>query len=150
VRVGEDAPDFTLRDQHGQEQSLGVRRASCNVLIVFFPFAFTGVCAGELRELNRLSQAWDDLATDVLAISCDPLASLRALADRDALEIPLLSDFWPHGEVAARYGAFEPELGAAGRASFVVDRAGVIRWMTRSTLANARSGQDYLAALAAL
>jgi mycoredoxin-dependent peroxiredoxin len=146
--VGDPAPEFSLRDQHGQEQSLAARLGRRNVLVVFYPFAFTGVCTGELKALNAHAAAWDSLGADVLAVSCDPLASLRAFADREALEIPLLSDFWPHGEVSTAYGAFEPLLGAAGRASFVIDRQGLVRWTTRTAIADARDVTGYLTALA--
>jgi peroxiredoxin len=150
VDVGDAAPDFTLRDHHGQEQTLSARRATRNVLLVFYPFAFTGVCSGEMRELSDNIAAWDDLSTDVLAVSCDPVPSLRAFAENERLAIPLLSDFWPHGVVSSRYGAFDDSLGAAGRCTYVIDRAGTIRWTVRNAIPNARDITDYLKALADL
>ncbi len=148
--VGDEAPDFTLRDQHGQEQTLSVRRPLRNVLLVFYPFAFTGVCSGEMRELSDNVAAWDDLGTDVLAVSCDPVPSLRAFADQERLTIPLLSDFWPHGAVSSKYGAFDDSLGAAGRRTYAIDRTGTIRWTVRTAIPNARDITDYLKALADL
>jgi peroxiredoxin len=100
LEVGETAPAFTLRDQHGREQSLAARVGSRNVLLVFYPFAFTGVCSGEMLALQEHVAEWDGLNTDVLAVSCDPVPSLRAFADTTGLEFPLLSDFWPHGAVS--------------------------------------------------
>jgi mycoredoxin-dependent peroxiredoxin len=148
--VGHLAPSFSLRDQHGQSQTLGARRGSRHVLLVFYPFAFTGVCAGELRELNDHASSWRDLDADVLAVSCDPLPSLRAFSEQEQLELALLSDFWPHGEVSTAYGAFESELGAAGRATYVIDRQGVVRWTVRSAIADRRDVATYVTALAAL
>jgi peroxiredoxin len=147
---GMTAPDFTLRDQHGQEQSLAARRGSRNVLLVFYPFAFTGVCSGEMRALSDNVASWDNLGADVLAVSCDPVPSLRAFADQEGLAIPQLSDFWPHGKVSTSYGAFDDDLGAAGRRTFVIDRAGVVRWMVSSAIAEPRDITGYLKALADL
>jgi peroxiredoxin len=150
LAVGDFAPLFSLRDQHGQSQSLVARRSARNVLLVFYPFAFTGVCTGELRTLSDHVASWHRLDADVLAVSCDAIPSLRAFGDQAELAIPLLSDFWPHGEVSSSYGAFDSVLGAAGRASYVIDRDGVIRWMVQTEIANARDVTDYLTALAAL
>jgi peroxiredoxin len=150
LEVGDVAPDFRLRDQHGQEQALMLRRGSRNVVLVFYPFAFTGVCTGEMRALAGCVPDLDALDTDVIAVSCDTVPSLRAFADREGLAFPLVSDFWPHGEVSTSYGAFEPALGAAGRATFVIDRDGVVRWTVRHAIAEARDVTDYVKALAEL
>jgi peroxiredoxin len=148
--IGDTAPDFELRDQHGQNQTLAARRGSRNVLLVFYPFAFTGVCTGEMRALSDNAASWDDLATDVLAVSCDSVPSLRAFADQQSLDFPLVSDFWPHGAVSSAYDAFDDKLGAAGRATFAIDRQGTIRWTVRTAIPDAREITDYLKALADL
>jgi peroxiredoxin len=150
LEVGDAAPEFSLRDQHGQAQTLTARRRSRNVLLVFYPFAFTGVCTGEMRALSDNAAAWDDLGTDVLAASCDPVPSLRAFADQERFELPLLSDFWPHGEVSTAYGAFEAALGAAGRSTYAIDKDGIVRWTVRTAIPDAREITDYLKALAEL
>jgi peroxiredoxin len=147
LEVGDIAPAFTLRDQHGREQSLAARAGVRNVLLVFYPFAFTGVCSGEMLALQEHVGEWDALATDVLAVSCDPVPALRAFADSAGLEIPLLSDHWPHGAVSTAYDSFDDTLGAAGRATYVIDKAGVIRWKVLSAIATARDVNSYLAAL---
>jgi peroxiredoxin len=144
LRRGDPAPDFTLRDQHGRRTALGDLRGR-TVVVVFYPFAFSGVCTGELRELrdggaDRLAET----GASVLAVSCDPMFALRVFADRDGLEFPLLSDFWPHGDVARAYGAFDDERGCATRASFVVDGAGTLRWSVHSPMGEARSIDDYV------
>jgi peroxiredoxin len=145
--VGETAPDFTLRDQHGQEQSLKARHGARNVLLVFYPYAFTGVCTGEMHALSDAAGRWAELGTDVLAVSCDPIPSLRVFSDRERLELSLLSDFWPHGEVSTAYGAFNTEIGAAGRSSFVIDRQGVVRWTVSNDIPDARDLDAYVQAL---
>jgi peroxiredoxin len=150
LNVGDAAPAFTLRDQHGQEQSLESRAGSRTVLLVFYPFAFTGVCSGEMKALSDHSKQWEELGTDVLAVSCDPVPSLRAFADKEGLGIPLLSDFWPHGVVSKKYDAFDESLGAAGRRTYVIDPTGTIRWTIRTAIPNARDIDDYLKALAEL
>jgi peroxiredoxin len=148
--IGEIAPEFALRDQHGREQTLASRRGSRNLLLVFFPFAFTGVCTGELRALSDHAAAWEDFGAEVIAVSCDTVPALRAFAEQEKLEFPLASDFWPHGAVASAYGAFDDSLGSASRATFVIDRDGVIRDTVRAAIADARDITAYLKALAEL
>jgi mycoredoxin-dependent peroxiredoxin len=150
LKTGAVAPGFALRDQHGQEQTLAARRGARNVLLVFYPFAFTGVCTGELQTLRDHASTWEEFGTDLLAVSCDPVASLRAFADHEKLEFPLVSDFWPHGAVATAYDAFESSLGAAGRATYVISRDGVIRWAVRNVISDPREVTDYVKALADL
>ena len=150
LEVGDIPPEFSLRDQHGQEQTLAARRGRRNVLLVFYPFAFTGVCTGELHALSDNAREWERLGTDVLAVSCDSVPALRVFADREGFEFPLLSDFWPHGEVSTAYGAFQADLGAAGRATYVIDRSGVIRYTVRTAIPDARDINDYVKALADL
>ena len=145
--MGQNAPDFSLRDHHGQEQTLSSRRGSRNLLLVFYPFAFTGVCSGEMRELSDNRKRWDDLGTDVLAVSCDSVPALRAFADAEGYDVPLLSDFWPHGAVSSSYGAFDDTMGAAKRLTYVIDREGVVRWSVANEIRDARSIDDYVAAL---
>jgi mycoredoxin-dependent peroxiredoxin len=153
VNLGEVAPDFTLRDQHGAEVRLGAFRSSPearNVVLVFYPYAFTGVCTGELAELQKRLPAFSELSASVLAVSCDSMFSLRVFADREGLTFPLLSDFWPHGAAASAYGVFDAERGCALRGTFVLDQAGVVRWQVVNQLPDARDPEEYLAVLAGL
>src|ERR1700712_908490 len=118
LSVADVAPDFTLQDQHGQDVTLSAWAGHQAVLLVFYPFAFSGVCTGELVGLrDRLGDFETDEST-LVAISCAPLFAQRALADRDGIFFPLLSDFWPHGAVAAAYGTFDETTGSAGRSSY--------------------------------
>ena len=148
--IGDAAPEFSLRDQHGQEQTLAARRGQRNVLLVFYPFAFTGVCTGEMRALSEHADEWESLGTDVLAVSCDSIHSLRVFAEQEGVSFPMLSDFWPHGAVSTQYASFDPNLGAAVRATYVIDRDGAVRWTVRNEIKDAREITDYLKALAEL
>ncbi|MFC5379956.1 peroxiredoxin [Aquipuribacter nitratireducens] len=150
--VGEPAPAFALRDQHGQQVGLpellaGDARAT---LLVFYPFAFSGTCTGELCELRDDLAAFAADGVQVAGLSCDPTHALRAWADAEGYRFPLLSDFWPHGEVARRYGVFLPTLGFATRGSFLVDRDGVVRWSVVLGPGQARDLGSYRSAVTAL
>ncbi|MEJ7707628.1 MAG: peroxiredoxin [Nocardioidaceae bacterium] len=148
--IGLLAPGFTLRDQHGQAVSLVDFAGSQNVLLVFYPFAFSRVCTGELCEIRDRFSDLSDRSTALLAVSCDPMFSLRAFAEQEKLPFALLSDFWPHGKVARDYGIFQERLGAAGRASFVIDRSGVLRWQVENEIPQARNLDDYREVLTTL
>ena len=148
VSVGQPAPDFELRDQHGQPVRLSDFRGKRNVVVVFYPFSFTRTCEGELCELrdNIGDFANDDIA--LLAISVDSSAVHKKWAAEQGYEFPVLADFFPHGAVASEYGVFDERLGAARRATFIIDREGIVRWMTVNELRDARSLDDYRKALA--
>ena len=136
--VGQPAPDFTLRDQHGQAITLSSFRGERAVVVLFYPFAFSRVCTGELSELRDALPEFQNDEVQLLAVSCDPMYSLRVYAEREDLEFPLLSDFWPHGEVARAYDVFNESRGCAVRGTFVVDREGVLRWQVVNDIPDAR------------
>lgn len=150
IPVGSPAPDFTLRDQFGQDVSLVSYRGTKAVALVFYPFAFSGVCTGEMTGIrDRLAELMT-FDTEVLAISCDPVYALRAFADAEGLNFPLLSDFWPHGEVSAAYGVLDERKGAPHRSSYVVDREGVVRWSVHNESPVGRDLDEHLGQLRAL
>ncbi|MGI8577892.1 MAG: peroxiredoxin [Nocardioidaceae bacterium] len=150
LHLGQTAPDFASQNQHGEKLALSQFAGEKNVVLVFYPFAFSRVCTGELSEIrDHLVDLADD-SKQVLAISCDPMFALRAFAEQDSLNFPLLSDFWPHGEVSRAYHVFNEQLGCAGRATFIVDRGGVLRWQVENDISQARSLDDYRSALAQL
>jgi mycoredoxin-dependent peroxiredoxin len=150
VAIATAAPDFELRDQHAQTHRLSSYLGAKNVVLVFYPFAFTGVCTGELQAIHGELDVLQNERTQVLAISCDPMASLRVFADQHGFRFPLLSDFWPHGAVATAYGVFNTALGAAERGTFIVDTNGVVRWTVRAALGEGRDVVAYQQALAEL
>ena len=150
IAVGTEAPDFELRDQNAQPHQLSSYRGNKNVVLVFYPFAFTGVCTGEMCALRDDVAALQNDDTQVFAISCDTVASLRVFAEKEGLNYPLLSDFWPHGDAAKAFGVFNDALGAADRGTFVIDKSGVVRWTVRHAIKDARDIADYQKALAEL
>jgi len=149
LTIGGPAPDFTLRDQFGETHSLSDYRGSKAVALFFLPFAFSGVCTGEMSGLRARLDEFLTFETEVLTISCDPVYSLRVFADAEGLNFPLLSDFWPHGEVARAYDVFDDELGAARRSSYVIDKEGLVRWSVHNALADGRDLDEHLRQLEA-
>ncbi|MFF0293921.1 peroxiredoxin [Kitasatospora sp. NPDC004615] len=150
IEIGAQAPDFELKNQHGESVKLSDFRGEQNVVLVFYPFAFTGVCTGEVCEIQKELPRLQNDEVQVLAVSVDSPFSLRVFADQQGLEYPLLSDFWPHGEASRAYGVFNEEKGCAVRGTFVIDKEGVVRWSVVNGLPDARDTQEYLAALGAL
>jgi peroxiredoxin len=150
VEVGDQAPDFELKDQHGTPVKLSDFRGNKNVVLVFYPLAFSGVCTSELcairddfPEITR-----DDV--ELLTVSVDSSYALRTWADKEHFGFSLLSDFWPHGGVARSYGVFDENVGVATRGTFVIDKTGVVRWKVVHPIPQARDIADYQKALAEL
>jgi len=144
LQVGGAAPEFTLRDQFGQDVSLGDFRGRKAVAIFFYPFAFSGVCTGEMSGIRDRLDDFLTFDTEALAISCDPMFALRSFADSDGLNFPLLSDFWPHGAVAQAYEVFDERSGAARRSSYVVDKQGRVTWSVHNANADGRDLDEHL------
>ncbi|MEV2267241.1 peroxiredoxin [Nonomuraea africana] len=140
------APDFELPDQHGTPVRLSGLRGS-RVLLIFYPVAFSGVCRGELGQVR--DELIPHLPADVrvLGVSVDSMFAQRAWAEQEGYEFPLLSDFWPHGQVAQAYGVFDEKKGLAKRGTFLIDGEGVIRWSVVNPISSARDVADYLKAL---
>jgi peroxiredoxin len=150
VAVGDVAPDFTLKDQNGSDVTLSALRGK-PVVIVFYPFTFTGTCQGELCEIRDDPSAFERGGAQVLAISCDSRHSQRIWSEEQGFTFPVLSDFWPHGAVARAYGVFNEQLGCANRATFVIDTAGkVVDTFASENLGTPRERAEYEAALAKL
>ena len=147
IPVGAQAPDFELKDNHGAPVRLSDFRGQKNVVLLFYPFAFTGVCTGELSEIRDRLEQFAERDAEVLAVSNDSIHTLRVFGEQEDLPFPLLSDFWPHGNVSRAYGVFDEDKGCAVRGTFVIDRQGVVRATVSSALADARDPGEYLAAL---
>ncbi|GHI08049.1 peroxiredoxin [Streptomyces cellostaticus] len=147
IQVGDKAPDFELKDNHGRTVKLSDFRGEKNVVVLFYPFAFTGVCTGELCELRDNLPKFSDRDTQLLAVSNDSIHTLRVFAEQEGLEYPLLSDFWPHGNVSRAYGVFDEDKGCAVRGTFIIDKEGVVRWTVINGLPDARDLTDYVKAL---
>ena len=150
IEVGQEAPDFELKDQHGEPVRLSGFRGGKNVVLVFYPLAFSGVCSGELCALRDNFPEVSREDVEVLAVSIDSGFVLRTWADRDHFTFRLLSDFWPHGAVAKLYGVFDEEKGVATRGTFIIDKAGIVRWKVVNPIPQARDIAEYQKALASL
>ena len=128
VSVGSTAPDFSLPNQNRASVSLSHFRGRKHVVVAFHPLAFTPVCSTQVQTYERGRPRLDALDAHVLVISNDAGPSKKAWGDSlGGVSYDLLSDFHPHGDVAARYGVLRDD-GLAERAIFLVDKAGVVRW----------------------
>ena len=150
VEIGEQAPDFELRDQHGTPVRLSSFRGSKNVVLVFYPLAFSGVCTGELCAMRDDFPEVTREDVELLTVSVDSTFATRAWSDAEHFNFSLLSDFWPHGEVARRYGVFDENMGVATRGTFIIDKAGVVRWRVVNPIPQARDIAEYQKVLAGL
>ena len=148
--VGTEAPDFSLRDQNRQPVTLSNFREAKNVLLVFFPLAFTGICQGELDEIRDHLPDYENDDTATLAISVGPPPTHKIWSTQSGFTFPVLSDFWPHGAVSQAYGVFNRDAGVSNRGTFVVDRSGVIRFAEMKQPGEARDQAAWTDALAAL
>jgi mycoredoxin-dependent peroxiredoxin len=142
------APDFDLANQFGEHVRLSDFRGVRPVVLVFFPLAFSGVCTGELCALRENLSLFQQQGVELIGISVDSKATLRAWAEQQGYDFTLLADFWPHGAVAKEYGVFLDEKGFANRATFVIDAQGVIRASFITAPGEARSIEAYREAIA--
>ena len=150
VEVGSKAPDFTLNDYNKQAVTLSSFQGEKNVLLVFYPFAFSGICNGELCQLRDELTTYEDENVQVLGISVDSPFALKAWANQEGYQFPLLSDFWPHGAVAQSYGVFNEAVGMALRGTFLVDVDGVVRFAEVNAPGEARDQDAWKKAVASL
>lgn len=150
LEVGAIAPDFELTDQFGQKVSLSSFKGKKNVVITFYPFAFTGTCTGELCALRDDIAAFLNENVQLIAISCDSPFTQKVFAERENYQFPVLSDFWPHGAIAKSYGVFEESRGCALRGTFIIDKSGVVRWSVVNGLGAARDLNEYKKALSSI
>jgi peroxiredoxin (alkyl hydroperoxide reductase subunit C) len=150
IEVGATAPDFVLKDQNNQEVRLSDFRDVKNVLLVFYPLAFTGVCQGELCQVRDNLNDFVNEGVQLLTVSVDSPYTHKVWADREGYEFPLLADFWPHGAVAQAYGVFNSERGFANRGTFLIDRTGVVRFAEMNQPGEARDQDGWRKALATL
>ncbi len=148
VDVGSKAPEFTLKDYNNQKVTLSEQYADKPVLLVFCPFAFSGICTGELCQLRDDFTSFEGV--QVLGVSVDTAFSLKVWAQQENYQFPLLSDFWPHGEVAKAYGVFNEKAGMANRGTFLIDTAGVVRFAEVNQPGEARDQEAWKKAVTSL
>jgi peroxiredoxin len=150
AEIGTAAPTFTLDNQFGESIELSALLESKPVALVFFPLAFTNTCTNELCELRDNLALFEDAGVHLAAISVNNKATLREFADREGYTFTMLGDFWPHGEVARRYGVFLEDRGIATRATFLIGQDGIIRDRVVNAPGEARDLSVYRDALARL
>ncbi len=150
VSVGDEAPDFTLRDQNNEQTTLSSFRGTKAVLLVFYPAAFTGICTGELHRVRDELDTFQNDDVQILTLSVDSVYSHKIFSEREGYEFPLLSDFWPHGAVAQSYGVFNEAAGIADRGTFLVDRDGIVRFAEHFPPGEGRDASVWQRAIKAL
>jgi mycoredoxin-dependent peroxiredoxin len=148
VEVGSPAPDFTLRNENGEEVTLSSLRGQ-NVVLIFYPFAFSSICTRELHDVTGLQQKFGDAHAEVFGVSVDSPFALKAFRKHEHLTPHLLSDFEPKGAVAQQYGAYLDGLGFATRATYVIDKDGKLAWKQVTSPGEARDQEEAVQALAA-
>lgn len=150
IEVGAKAPDFTLNDYNRQPVSLADYRGKKNVLVVFYPFAFSGICTGELCGVRDAIDTFSNEKVEVIGISVDTTFSLKVWSAQEGYTFPLLSDFWPHGEVAKAFGVFNESAGMANRGTFLIDTEGTVRFAEVNEPGEARDQEAWKQAIAEL
>ena len=148
VEVGQDAPDFTLRDENGEEVPLASLRGR-NVVLIFFPAAFSGLCTKELHTATDLAEKYGAAGAEVFGVSVDSPYALKAFKRDEGLEARFLSDFHPKGKVAEEYDAYIPEAGVATRATYVIDKDGKVAYKMVNHPGEMRDQDAIIDALAA-
>ncbi len=128
LKVGDVAPDFTLKTENREDWHLSDLRGKKNVLLAFVPFAFSGVCSAQLPSYEAELSRFADFDTEVVSISMDSIFALNAWAKSMQTTFPLLSDFYPQGQVVDLYGV-RHAAGMAERALFLIDKEGIIRYI---------------------
>ena len=131
IEVGQIAPDFTLRAHDGSDVSLGSFRGEKMVVLSLFPAAFTGGWTNQTSSLHRSIDRFEAKEAQVLGLSSDPVPSLRAWATTlGGIKYPILSDFHPQGAVLSQYGLLNEQSGTARRSAVVIDKQGVVKWVS--------------------
>lgn len=148
LEIGKPVPDFSLVSQHGETIQLSSFKGKKKVVVLFYPFSFSGICTGELCSMRDNLGAFQNDDVQLLAISCDPMYAQRAYAEKEGYEFPVLADFWPHGAAAKAFGVFDEARGCAVRGTFIIDKEGILRWQIVNGLGDARNLEEYKAALA--
>lgn len=126
IKVGENAPDFVLKDQEGSEFKLSYFKGM-KVLLSFHPLAWTSACAKQMQSLENNRERFNESNTVAVGVNVDPIPSKKAWASEIGIESTrLLSDFWPHGEIAKKFGIFREKEGFSERANIIIDENGKI------------------------
>ena len=151
LSAGDTAPDFELKDRDGEAVTLASLLGESAVALVFFPFAFSGICEAELCSVRDDKAQFKAAGVQVLALSCDSRFAQKAFADQQGFDFPVLADNWPHGAVAQAYGVFNEAAGCANRATFLIGPDGtVVDTFATDDLGTPREAERYQQAVAKL
>ena len=131
IAVGDQAPDFTLRDQDGEEVSLADYRGR-KLLLVFYPGDFSPLCSDQLSIYQEIKPELTGKGVEMVGISVDSFFAHKAFQEKLGIDTTLLSDFEPKGEVARAYGSYFEPMGFASRTLVLVDEDGVVAWAYES------------------
>jgi peroxiredoxin len=145
IAVGDTAPDFTLPDQNKKDWRLSDALRTGPVVLCFFPMAFTGVCTTEMKCVDAEMEAWKAKGAQVVGISCDSFATLKAWADQLGLKQTLLADM--HRQVCKAYGLYWPDLNISTRGTVIINPDGKVRWTQAREPGKAMVWEDVLAAV---
>jgi peroxiredoxin len=150
IQVGKPAPDFTLKNQDGKEVKLSDFKGKSNVVLAFYPLDFSPVCSKEHACFVGDHMKFDGVKAQVLGISVDSVWAHKAFAEKLSIPYPLLADFHPKGKVADSYGLYLSDKGISARATVVVDKQGVVRYVKTEEIPQTRNNADIVAALSKL
>ena len=147
LEIGSKAIDFTLKSQAGEAAGDAGETVKLsdyqgkNVVLVFYPADWSAVCGDQLSLYNEVLPMFEDLNAELFGISVDSEFCHSAFRENRGLDITLLSDFEPKGEVAKKYGVYNGDKGFCERALFVIDKDSVVRWNYLSPV-NVNPGAD--------
>lgn len=150
IQAGETAPDFTLTDQSRKEWKLGDAVRQGDVVLCFFPMAFTGVCGTEMRCVSAEMAKWQAKGAQVVGVSCDSFATLKAWAEAEGLKQTMLADM--HRQVCKAYGFYWPDLNVSSRGTVVIGKdasgRGKVKWVQAREIPKAMNFDEVLGAIA--
>jgi peroxiredoxin len=150
IQVGKQAPDFTLKNQDGQDVALSQFKGKSNVVLAFYPLDFSPVCSKEHACFVNDFSEFEGVKAQVLGISVDSVWAHKAFAEKLGIRYPLLADFHPKGKVAESYGLFLADKGIAARATVIVDKQGTVRYVKTEEIPQTRNNKDIVGTLAKL
>ena len=127
IAVGQQAPDFSLKDQNQKDVKLS-DYSGRNVVLIFYPLDWSPICTNEHACFVNDMKQFEQLNAQVLGVSVDSVWSHKAFAAKMGIAYPLLADFHPRGAVAEKFGVYLSEKGISGRAIAIVDKSGKVAW----------------------
>jgi mycoredoxin-dependent peroxiredoxin len=146
IEVGQPAPDFKLKDRNQKEVSLKDFRGK-NVVLAFYPLDFSPVCSKEHACFHDDFSQFQEVNAEIVGISVDSAWAHKAFAEKMGIQYPLLADFHPKGDVARKYGLYLEDKGITNRATVIVDKDGIVRYIQVYDIPQQRTNQELVEAL---